>query len=134
MEWFWLIVIGLLVWLVVVFNKRMKKAKANLEALKQDFSVDKLYNTTSPMVAIDNTKRELAFVDVNSVKRVPIADVMNWQHKWVEKSRNGYLSTSNHTLDINIRSMDTPLIKVSCPNKAVGENLNATLNVVVNGS
>lgn len=134
MEWFWLIVIGLLVWLVVVINKRMKKAKANLEALKQDFSIDKLYDTTAPMVAIDNTKRELAFVNVDSVKRVPIADVMNWQHKWVEKSRNGYLSTSNHTIDINIRSMDTPLIKVSCPNKTVGENLNATLNVVVNGN
>lgn len=134
MEWFWLIVVALFVWLIVVGIKRSKKAKANLETLKQDFSVDKLYDTTSPMVVIDNTRKELAFVCVNSVKRVAIADVMNWQHKWVEKSRNGYLSTSNHTLDITIRSMETPLIKVSCPNKAVGENLNATLNVVVNGS
>lgn len=111
-----------------------KGIKSSFEDLTNEgFNTDKYFDTR-PSVAFDVSSRKIAFIFKDAFMTMPSSNILTWKHTWIEQSRENYITTNSHIININTRDINMPLIKVYCGKDMVlGEQLNATLNAFVNG-
>jgi len=88
-------------------------------------------------VAIDTTKKELAFIWKDKIKTLQFDKIVEWQHKWTEvnTTRNGrhYHGLNDNKLVFTVKDIDNPLIKISVKNHPYGEEWSAKFSLILKG-
>lgn len=84
----------------------------------------------------DKEVKKFLFIDIgelnsNFQKVVDFSYIKSWKLNWIEQSRNGNLSYSDVVMAITTNDISNPLIKINLPNKATGEKLHATLEILL---
>lgn len=116
---------------IIQKKKRGELLENNLKELNDSgIKIDKIFDLSTPPVLIDLQGKRIFLLNENGAFEVNSDMVISWQHTWREVNDKRGFSLVNNNIELNIKDLDNPLVKIRCQNHDQAKVLSATLSVV----
>jgi hypothetical protein len=121
---------------IYVFFKENEKNKTINQLVKSGFNPSKTFKKSNPVVVIDTSRKEIAFIKSGYLfivtKQIPFNNILKWEIDLLTDGKyiNFIGLASSVFLYVYTKDIEEPIIRVVCPSKEYGKLISATLEAL----